>query len=43
MKINDIKNLAKEFNIQITKNGKPKSKDQLVKEIKDYKNKTSNI
>ena len=43
MKINDIKNLAKEFNIQITKNGKPKNKDQLVKEIKDYKNKTSNI
>ena len=43
MKINDIKNLAKEFNIQITKNGKPKNKDQLVKEINDYKNKTSNI
>ena len=43
MKINDIKNLAKEFNIKVTENGKPKNKDQLVKEITECKNKTSNI
>jgi len=43
MKINDIKNLAKEFNIKVTENGRPKNKDQLVKEINKHKNKTSNI
>jgi hypothetical protein len=43
MKINDIKNLAKEYNIKVTENGRPKTKDQLVKEINDHKNKTSNI
>jgi hypothetical protein len=43
MKINDIKNLAKEFNIKVTENGRPKSKDQLVKEINNHKNITSNI
>jgi len=43
MKINDIKNLAKELNINIKENGKIKNKDQLIKEINDCKNKTSNI
>ena len=39
MKINDIKNLAKKFNIKLTENGKPKNKDQLLKEINQFKNK----
>lgn len=38
MKINDIKNLAKKYNIKITDGGKTKNKDQLINEINKYKN-----
>jgi hypothetical protein len=39
LKINDIKNLAKKFNIKLTENSKPKNKDQLLKEINQFKSK----
>ena len=38
MKINDVKNLAKKYNIKITDAGKTKNKDQLINEINKYKN-----